>query len=150
MSGKYLSVYLHIIWSTKSRRRAIDQQWRQRLHAYMGGIARKHNARLLEAQSQTDHIHLYLSMPSTITIAELVSTLKANSSRWIHETFPNRRLFAWQEGYAAFSVGNSDKKAVIEYIRNQDAHHKRHDFCQEIIDLLDQHQIPYDIRYVFD
>jgi putative transposase len=150
MAGKYLSVYLHSIWSTKSRRGAIDEQWRHRLHAYMGAIARKKNARLLEAQSQADHIHLCLSMPSTISIADLVGTLKANSTRWIHETFPNRRLFAWQEGYAAFSVGKSDEKAIIEYIRNQDMHHKQHDFCQEFIDLMNQHQIEYDIRYVFD
>jgi putative transposase len=150
MAGKYLCVNLHIVWSTKGRRCLIDPQWRHRLHAYMGSIARVKNARLIEANSQPDHIHLYTSMPSTISIADLVNALKANSTRWVRQTFPNRRWFSWQEGYAAFSVSRSLEKAVIEYIRNQDEHHRRQDFRSELLELLGHHGIEYDPRYVFD
>jgi putative transposase len=150
MAGKYLRVNLHMVWSTKGWRRLINREWAHRLYAYMGGIAESHNARLIAAGGQPDHIHLYIFMPSTITIAELINALKANSSRWIHQTFPNLRIFSWQEGYAAFSVSKSSEKPVIEYIHNQEEHHKRIDFRQEIIDLLDLHQIDYDLRYLFD
>ena len=150
MAGKYLSVNLHLIWSTKERKTLIDPQWRNRLHSYMGSVARFKNARLIEANSQPDHIHLYASMPSTISIAELVNAFKANSSRWIRQTFPNRRWFSWQEGYAAFSVSRSLENAVIEYIRNQDEHHRRTNFREELLELLERHRIEYDPRFVFD
>ncbi len=139
-----------MVWSTKGRRSFIDAQWRQRLHAYMGAIARSKKAGLIEVNSEPDHVHMYISLPSAITIAELVNALKANSSHWIHQSFPNRRFFAWQEGYAAFSVSRSEEHAVVAYIRNQDEHHKRRDFRAELLDLLDRHGIEYDPRYIFD
>jgi hypothetical protein len=92
----------------------------------------------------------YVSMPSTISIAEIVNAFKSNSSRWIRQTFPNRRWFSWQEGYGAFSVSRSQEEAVIEYIRNQQEHHRRQDFQQELLELLRRHGIEYDPRYVFD
>lgn len=150
MAGKYLCVRLHFVWSTKARRCLIDPQWKDRLLAYLGSIARFKNAKLIEANSQPDHVHLVVSMPSTISIAEMVNMLKANSTRWVRQTFPNRRWFSWQEGYAAFSVSKSQEAPVIEYIRNQDEHHSRMDFRQEIVNLLEQHGIEYDPRYVFD
>jgi len=120
------------------------------LHAYMGSVARFKNARLIEANSRPDHIHLYTSMPSTISIADLINALKANSTRWIRQTFPNRRGFSWQEGYAAFSVSKPQEKARIEYIRNQDEHHRRRDFKEELLELLGRHGIEFDLQYVFD
>ena len=116
----------------------------------MASVARSKNARLIEINSRPDHIHLYVSMPSTISIAGLVNALKANSTRWIRQTLPNRRWFSWQEGYAAFSVSSSKEKAVIDYIRNQEEHHKRIDFQQELLHLLERHQIQYDLQHVFD
>ena len=150
MAGKYLNVNLHIVWSTKGRGRFIEPQWRHRLQAYMGAVARLKNAGIIVANCQPDHIHLYTSLPSTISIADLVNALKANSTRWIRHTFPNWRIFSWQAGYAAFSVSRSQEQAVIEYIRDQDEHHKRLDFRAELLGLLDRHGIEYDPRYVFD
>jgi len=116
----------------------------------MGAVARFKKAGLIEVNSQPDHVHSYISLPSTLSIAGLVNALKANSTRWIRQTFPDRRCFAWQEGYAAFSVSRSEEHAVVEYIRNQDEHHKRRDFGAELLDLLGRHGIEYDPRYVFD
>jgi putative transposase len=141
---------MHMVWSTKWRKRLPDKQWSSGLYAYMGGIALANNARLLEAGGQEDHIHLYVSMPSTISIAKMINAFKANSSCWIHESFPNRKFFAWQEGYGAFSVGRSEERAVIEYIRNQNAHHKQIDFREEFLKLLREHEIDFDLKYVFD
>jgi putative transposase len=118
-----------------------------RLH---GSIARFKNVGLIEINSQPDHVHLYIALPSTLSIADLVNALKPNSTRRIRQAFPNRRLFAWQEGYAAFSVSRSEENAVVNYIRDQDEHHRRQDFRAELLDLLGSHSVEYDPRYVFD
>ena len=89
-------------------------------------------------------------MPSTITIAEMINAFKANSSRWIHQNFPDCKLFSWQEGYAAFSVGRSEEQTVLKYIRNQHEHHRKQDFQEEFLELLRCYDIEFDIRYVFD
>ncbi len=78
MSGKYLSAYLHMVWSTKNRKNLIDLEWRHRLHAYIGSIARSKNAGLIEINSQPDHTHLYIKFPSTLSIAEMVNAFKAH------------------------------------------------------------------------
>jgi putative transposase len=150
MAGKYLCVNLHVIWSTKNRRRILDPQWADRLHAYFGSIARAKNAKLIVVNNEPDHIHLYVSMPSTISIADLINAFKSNSTRWIRQTFPNRKWFSWQEGYAAFSVSRYQEQTVIEYIQNQQIHHKGRDFREELLELLNRHKIEYDMRYVFD
>ena len=97
-----------------------------------------------------DHIHLYASLPSTISLAEFMNAVKSNSSRWVHETFPNRRGFAWQQGYGAFSVSRSQVPAVAKYIRNQQEHHRKVDFKQEYILLLKKHGVEYDERYLWE
>lgn len=150
MAGKYLSVYLHIIWSTKNRKNLIDREWRNRLHTYMSSIAHSKNAGLIEISCQPDHVHSYVKFPSTLAIGNLVNALKANSTRWIRQTFPNRQFFAWQEGYSAFSVSRSNENAVIAYIRSQDAHHRQQDFQAELLEFLNRHAVEYDSRYVFD
>ena len=83
-------------------------------------------------------------------IADFVSVVKSNSSRWIHESFPKRRAFAWQEGYGAFSVSKSAETNVIQYIRNQQHHHGKRSFKQEFLEFLDKYEIEYDERYLWD
>lgn len=97
-----------------------------------------------------DHVHVYASIPATATLAEAVGAVKANSSRWVHETFPRLGAFAWQKGYGAFSVSKSAEQGVIAYIRTQEAHHRRRDFKQELLLLLEKHQVEYDERYLWD
>ncbi len=149
MAGKYLCVSAHSLEHQK-RKNLIDLEWRKRLDAYMGSIARLKNAGLIEICSQPDHIHSYIKFPSTLSMADMVHALKANSTRWIRQTFPNRRFFAWQEGYAAFSVSRSDEDAVVSYIRNQDEPHRGQDFRAELVDLLGRHAVEYDPKYVFE
>jgi putative transposase len=100
--------------------------------------------------SEPDHVHLLVSIPSTISIADLINAFKSNSTRWIRQTFSNRKWFSWQEGYAAFSVSRSQEQAVVEYIRNQHEHHLKSDFQQELLELLRYHEIVFDLKYVFD
>jgi REP element-mobilizing transposase RayT len=150
MAGKHLSLMMHFIWSTAGREPWIGSDWKDELYGYMGGIMKNKNARLISAGGMYDHIHLYASLPSTITIADLVSVVKSNSSRWVHESFPKRRAFAWQEGYGAFSVSKSEEGKVISYIRNQEHHHAKRSFKDEFLEFLDKYQIEYDSRYLWD
>jgi REP element-mobilizing transposase RayT len=149
MAGKYLSVKLHLVWSTKGRICLINPQWKDRLHSYLGSVAQFHLARILVVNSQPDHIHACVSLPSTIAIADLVNALKANSTRWIRQNFANQKGFAWQVGYGAFAISDSLVPSVIEYILKQEAHHTRCNFQEEFLDLLENHGIKYDRRYVF-
>ena len=91
-----------------------------------------------------DHVHALLSIPSTLSIAKAMQLLKGNSSKWIHETFSNQRLFEWQEGYGAFSIAVSGIEDTIRYIQSQKEHHQAHSFKDELITFLDKHGIPYE------
>ena len=123
---------------------------RDDLYSFIGGIMKNKKAKLISAGAMFDHIHLYASMPSTISIADFVNAVKSNSSRWIHESYSQLRRFAWQEGYGAFSVSKSEENRVVRYVSNQENHHRKRTFKEELIGLLDKHGIVYDTRYIWD
>ena len=150
MAGKYLSLLVHFVWSTKNREPWIAREWTDNLYAYIGGVLRKKKAKLICAGGIEDHIHVYSSLPSTLTIADAVNAMKANSSRWVHEEILKGRGFDGQEGYGAFRVNKSSEQRVIDYIVNQEAHHKRYSFKREFVILLRKHEIEYNERYLWD
>src|SRR5213083_1215941 len=135
----FVWVRVHCVWTTYRRQPLLEPDWQERLYRYLSGVARREGALLLCAGGVRDHIHLYLSLPPDRSIASLVNALKANSSRWIHATFPHHRLFAWQTGYAAFSVSKRSEPRLISYILNQEKHHKREEVRRELARLLDRH-----------
>ncbi len=150
MAGKHISLLVHFTWSTARREPWISDDWREPLFAQIGGIMKNKKARLLSAGGMYDHIHLYTSLPSTLSLADFVNAVKSNSSRWIHQNYRNARAFAWQEGYGAFSVSKSDENRVIAYVRNQEKHHEKRTFQEEFVTLLERHEIEYDARYLWD
>jgi REP element-mobilizing transposase RayT len=115
----------------------------------MGGILRNKKGKLLAAGGVEDHVHVYTSLPATLSIAQAAGALKANSSRWIHETFTKSQSFHWQDGYGAFTVSKSNEQAVIRYINNQQEHHRRRTFQEEFRELLNKHSIHYEERYLW-
>ncbi len=146
----FLSVRIHFIWSTKGREPSIESSWQPKLYAYINGILDNKKSKLLAIGGTNDHIHVYTSLPSTLSIAELANAVKSNSSGWIHETISHAQSFAWQSGYAAFSMSKSADKNVRAYIQNQAEHHRAKTFKEELIEFLDRDEIQYDPRYVFD
>ena len=150
MVDTYLSLRLHLVWATKNRRPWLDPQWRGRLFACVGQIVERKGGRLLCAGGVRDHVHLYLEPPGTVTVSELVSTIKTNTTRWIHQTFPHRKDFKWQHGYGAFTVTGFNDDALRDYIRNQETHHREQAFTGEYLDLLDRHGVTYDPAHVLD
>jgi REP element-mobilizing transposase RayT len=121
-----------------------------RLFAYFGGILRDLKCVLLAAGGIEDHVHLLVSLSREVSVAQTVREIKANSSRWVHESFPERRSFAWQNGYGAFSVSRSQLESVKAYLANQREHHRKQTFQKEFIALLKKHDIQYDERYLWD
>jgi putative transposase len=119
----FVWVRVHLVWSTYRRQKWIDSAWQERLCRCVREIGRRKGALVLAVGGAPDHIHVYVSLSANNSVAGLVDALKANSSRWIHEKFPQLKLFAWQKGYSAFSVCKGCEQRVIAYIRNQQAHH---------------------------
>ncbi len=150
MPGTYSQILLHIVFSTKSRAAFIKPVLRTRLYTYIGGIVRSEKGTLHAIGGMPDHIHLLLRWRTDATLADLMRTVKARSSHWIHKTFPAFARFAWQEGYAAFSVSKSTEPDVKAYIKNQPKHHEKHDFKHELLALLSAHEVSFDPRYVFE
>ena len=116
----FVSCLMHCVWSTKERRRLITAELQERLYPYLGGIARENKMKALAVGGVEDHLHMLLSVPSTLSIAKAIQLIKGNSSKWIHETFPDKRQLEWQEGYGAFSIGISPlrKRVLTSRIRN--------------------------------
>lgn len=135
---------MHVVFSTKERRPWITPDLEARLWQYTGGIARENKMRALKVGGVTDHLHVLLTLPSTLAIARAVQLLKGNSSKWIHETFPHYATFEWQEGYGAFSIGVSGIGDTIKYIESQAEHHRKMTFKEELEAILKKHSIEYE------
>ncbi len=140
----FVSCLLHVVFSTKQRQAFIAPDLQEKLWPYLGGIARNNKMKALRIGGTRDHLHILLSLPATIEIAKAVQLLKGNSSKWIHDTFPNQQTFEWQAGYGAFSIGVSGVSDTVAYIDNQAAHHKRLTFQEELEAILKKHGIQYE------
>ena len=145
----YVSAYFHCVFSTKERRRFITPELRERLCPFLGGIARQNKMKAIEIGGVEDHVHILLSLPSTMAISKALQLIKGGSSKWVHESFPEHRLFAWQEEYGAFSVSVSQLDKTIKYIKRQEAHHRKMTFQEEFLALLKKHRVEYDERYLW-
>ncbi len=150
MGQTFCSLHAHCVFSTKEREPWIDSELEPRLWAYLGGIARELGIKPLCIGGMPDHVHLLLSMPTTIAPAKAIQTIKGNSSKWVHDTFPKRHLFEWQKGYGIFSVSQSRISATVAYIETQREHHQKLSFQDELLAILRKHGIAYDERYIWE
>jgi REP element-mobilizing transposase RayT len=148
MSHTYCCSLFHCVFSTKERRKTILPKIQPRLWAYMGGIAREHQMKALGIGGMEDHVHILLSLPSSMSIAAAMREIKSASSRWMHETCAMGD-FEWQEGDGAFSIGYSQVSDTLAYIAVQQEHHRKRNFQAAYIAFLQKHHIDYDARYVW-
>ena len=148
MANTYTSLYYHIVFSTKNRVAYLKPKIEQRIWAYIGGVARIHKIVALQIGGVDDHIHALVKAQPNVSVSQVAQFLKGDSSRWIHQTYPELRGFAWQDGYGAFAVSKSNVNEVIDYIRNQREHHMRTDFKEEYSNLLSVHGVDCDERYL--
>jgi len=148
MSHTYCCSLFHCVFSTKERHKTIRPEIQGQLWAYMGGAAREHGMKALAVGGTEDHVHILLSLPSSLTVASAMQYIKSASSRWMHEKGAAQG-FGWQEGYGAFSIGRAQVSATLKYIGRQREHHQKRDFQAEFLAFLKKHGIEYDPRYVW-
>src|SRR5262249_53904397 len=144
-------VYIHLVFSTKDRRPFFwDQKIRSRLHAHLGEVSKRLDCPPILVGGVEAHVHLLARFGRTITQAEWVKEIKRVSNQWLKDRGADFMGFEWQNGYADFSVSQSNLDQVKEYIARQEAHHRRMSFQDELRALLRKHQVEWDERYVWD
>ncbi|MGH9745366.1 MAG: IS200/IS605 family transposase [Candidatus Acidiferrales bacterium] len=146
MPHTYAQNVVHVVFSTKDRRKSIPREFLPRMWSYLAGICDNDGIYAHAIGGMEDHVHLLIQIPPVLALAKAVNTLKSNSSKWANKEGCS---LAWQNGYAAFSVSASNLSVVVQYIRNQESHHKRMTFDAEFLALLKKHRVPYDPTFVF-
>ena len=146
MGSTHLSLHYHLVFGTKNRQRSIDAKWRARLHEYMGGNIVGLGGFSEGVGGVDDHVHLLVGLKATHCLADVLRELKKASSVWVHEQI-GVTTFAWQEGYAAFTVSATTRDAVKSYIAHQEEHHRTKSFREELIEMLKKAGIEFDLHY---
>ena len=149
MAQTLVNVLVHVIFSTKERRHLIKTEIRPELHAYMAGTLRNLDSPCLGIGGTSNHVHLLTALPKRAALSDVVGKLKKSSSKWIKTKGPAYAHFAWQEGYGAFSIGQSQVTVLKRYICRQEEHHKTKSFEAELIDTLRKYEVAYDERYLW-
>ena len=148
MGNTFSCLNVHGVFSTKER--VPTPEVRERLWPYLGGIAKQNGVHPKCIGGVADHVHLLLSMPTTMAIAKAIQLIKSGSSAWIHQTFRELRNFGWQQGYGAFSVSVSQLPEAISYIDHQVEHHRTRTFQEEYLAFLKAHDVKFDEKYLWD
>jgi putative transposase len=146
MSHTYARNVIHLVFSTKDRRKTIPSDFQPKLWAYSAGICKNQNIFVHAIGGTEDHAHFLVQIPPILSVAKAVATIKSNSSPWANEA---AHKLVWQQGYAAFSVSASIVPAVVRYIQNQQAHRRKMSFDEEFLALLKKHGLQFDPRIVF-
>ena len=142
-------VMIHLVFSTKNREPFINQTIQDRLHGYILGILSQMKCPSIQTGGVADHVHILFVLGRTTTQAEVVEEVKKSLSKWMKADggVPN---FSWQKGYGVFPVSESHREKVIDYIKNQEEHHRTITFQEEYRKLLEKYRIPFDEKYVWD
>jgi putative transposase len=147
MPHTYTNLLYHIVFSTKDRFPFINAESKPRLYEYIGGIIRGLGGISLEISGVNDHVHLLVKLKPTIAVARFLQDLKPNTTNWAKRYILPK--FEWQDGYGAFSVSESQVEAVRKYIQNQEIHHRKFDFDEEIKMLLRKSGVGFDEKYLW-
>ena len=147
MSSTHLSLHYHFVFGTKNHEPIIAKEWRERLHAYLGGMIRTLDAVPEIAGGVADQVHLLVGLRATHTIADFLREIKAGSSAWIHNEI-GLKAFEWQAGYGGFTVSPSQRDVVRRYIENQEVHHRTRAFREEYLALLERSGVEFNPRFV--
>ena len=149
MANTYTQIHLQFVFAVKYRNGLIHASFKEELYKYISGIIKENNHKLLAINGMPDHLHIFIGMRPSQSISDLLQDIKGSSSKWINEKKFLKVKFEWQEGYGAFSYSKSHVNDVINYIQNQENHHKKETFREEYLKFLKVFEIEYDERYIF-
>ena len=150
MANTYTQLYVHIVFSVKTRHALIPKRHKPELHQYITGIITKRKQKVIQINSMPDHIHILVGVTPDIALSDLVQSIKIGTTRFINRQGWIAGKFQWQEGFGAFSYSRSQLNTVATYIENQEEHHSRQTFHEEYLEFLKRFNISYDAKYVFD
>lgn len=139
MPNTYHQLRYHIVFGTKLRSRWIDEDLQDPLYRFIRGIIESEGGHMIAINGMPDHIHILSGLKPTVAVSRFLKQIKGSSSHWVNQEFDRDETFGWQEGYAAFSVSPSRVGAVRQYIRNQEEHHRKRSFGQELRWLIESH-----------
>ncbi len=149
MANTYTQLYVQVVFVVKNRQSLIREEWKQELYKYISGIIKNNEHKLLAINGVGDHVHILIGMKPTQCLSDLMQDIKGSSSKWINENKFAHGKFEWQAGYGAFTYSHSQISRVLEYIQNQEVHHKANSFKEEYANFLKAFEISYNENYLF-
>jgi len=150
MANTYTQIYVQIVFAVKGRQNLISEKFRVELEKYICGIIKNEKSKPLAIYCNPDHTHILIGLHPSVSISDITKKIKANSSKWINEKGFIKGQFRWQEGFGAFTYSKSQMNNVVKYILNQPEHHKKSNFKEEYIKLLNDFDIDYKDIFLFD
>lgn len=150
MAGTFSQIYIQVVFAVKRRQSLIKAEWKDELFKYITGIVSNKGQKLIAINGISDHIHILIGLKPSCCLSDLVREIKKSSNDFINEKHFSPFKFSWQEGYGAFSYNHSDLSRIIQYIQNQEIHHKKINFRQEYIEFLKDFAIDYEEQYLFE
>jgi len=149
MANTYSQIHIQCVIAVKYRASQIHPDWKEELHKYITGIMQNYGHKMLAINAMPDHLHLFFGFRPNQSLADLMRIVKSESTKWINDKQFTNAVFNWQEGYGAFSYSRSHVEKVIEYVLNQEDHHRHKTFLEEYEQFLKQFNIEYDPKYIF-
>lgn len=149
MAHTFSQIYIQTVFAVSERASLIRSEFKEDLYKYITGTVKNNGHKLISINGMPDHIHILIGMKPSMALSDLVRDIKSNSSNFINENKWVRGRFSWQEGYGAFSYGHSQLTSIINYIRNQEHHHRGRTFKREYLALLRKFDIAFEDKYVF-
>ena len=150
MANTYHQVYIQAVFAVKYREAVIDKKWKPLLMSVLGTLINETGCKTIIVNGIEDHVHCFFGLKPTVSISELMKTIKAKSSKYINDHRLTKVRFEWQVGYGVFSYSHSQIDNVYHYIANQEEHHKHQKFLEEYKEFLDRFEVDYDERYIFE
>jgi REP element-mobilizing transposase RayT len=150
MADTYSQIYIHIVFAVKGRNNLISTKWKDELHMYITGVVTNEGQKLIAINGMPDHIHILIGLRPTAALSIVVRDIKANSSKFINGKRWIAGRFEWQQGFGAFSYSHSQLTNVINYIQNQEEHHRTKTFREEYLEFLKLYNIDFKNEFIFD
>lgn len=149
MANTYTQIHIQCVMAVKYRASLIQPDWKDQLQKYITGIVQNYGHKMLAINNMPDHLHMFFGFRPNQSLSDLMRIVKSESSGWINDKHFTPAVFNWQEGYGAFSYSRSQAPRVVEYVMNQEEHHRHKTFLEEYEQFLKQFEVDYDERYIF-